>query len=89
ETWISNKEVVGVISIVYDHHKRQLVDEIVDVQHNYQNLIISSSHIHLDHHHCLEVIIVRGKASLINKLKDNLASMKGVQHTTLSVTSTI
>ncbi len=89
ESWVSDKIVAGSISIVYNHQKRELVDKIVDVQHNYQKLIISSLHIHLDHHHCLEVIIVKGKASLIKQLKDNLSSMKGVQHGTLSITSSL
>lgn len=89
ESWVSNKIVAGAISIVYDHHKRELVDKIVDIQHNHQNLIIASSHIHLDHHHCLEVIIVKGKASLIQKLKDKLSSIKGVEHTTLNITAVV
>lgn len=89
KSWQENKEVYGVISIVYDHHKRALVDKIVDVQHTHQKLIIASQHVHLSHDNCLEVIIVKGKAKEIQYLKDNLSSIKGVIHSTLSITDIV
>ncbi|MCS7231332.1 MAG: nickel-responsive transcriptional regulator NikR [Elusimicrobiota bacterium] len=89
KSWQQNKEVVGVISIVYNHHKRELLDKIVDLQHNYQHLIIASQHIHLTHESCLEVILTRGKAKSIQELKDKLAAIKGVTHSTLSITSIV
>ncbi|MCS7228342.1 MAG: nickel-responsive transcriptional regulator NikR [Endomicrobia bacterium] len=84
-----NKEVAGVVSIVYNHHKRELVDKIVDIQHNFQTLILATQHIHLDHDHCLEVILTRGKAKEIQHLKDHLSAIKGVLHTTLSITKVV
>ncbi len=87
--WQENKPVYGVISIVYNHHKRELVDKIIDIQHDYQCLIIASQHVHLTHDSCLEVIITRGKAKDVQNLKDKLASIKGVTHATLSVTSVV
>jgi len=89
ESFETNKEVSGVISIVYDHHKRELVDKIVDIQHDYQDIIIASQHIHLDHDNCLEVIIARGKAQRIKDLSSKLQSTKGVKHTTLSFTAVV
>ena len=87
EEWETDKEVAGAISIVYDHHKRELIDMVVDMQHEYQDMIIASQHVHLDHHNCLEVIIVRGKADKIRNLSDKLRSVKGVKHGSLSVTT--
>jgi CopG family nickel-responsive transcriptional regulator len=83
ESFETNKEVAGV----YDHHKRELVDKIVDIQHDYQDIIIASQHIHLDHDNCLEVIITRGKAQRIRGLASKLQATKGVKHTTLSFTA--
>ncbi len=89
ESFETNKEVAGVISIVYDHHKRELVDKIVNVQHDYQDIIVASQHIHLDHDNCLEVIITRGKTQRIKELSSKLQSTKGVKHTTLSFTAVV
>lgn len=87
EEWKTGGRVAGAISIVYDHHKRELVDLIVDIQHDYQDMIIASQHAHLDHHNCLEVIIVRGNAPAIKALSDKLRAVKGVKHGTLSLTT--
>mgnify|MGYP000563517823 CR=1 FL=1 len=89
ESFETNKEVAGVISIVYNHHKRELVDKIIDVQHDYQDIIVASQHIHLDHDNCLEVIITRGKTQRIKELSSKLQSTKGVKHTTLSFTAVV
>jgi CopG family nickel-responsive transcriptional regulator len=87
EQWKKGEEVAGAISIVYDHHKRELMDSIVDIQHGYQDMIIASQHAHLDHHNCLEVIIVRGKSDKIRMLADKLRSIKGVKHGSLTLTT--
>lgn len=89
KSWQENEVVYGVISIVYDHHKRALVDKIVDVQHDYQQLIVASQHVHLSHDNCLEVIITKGKAKEIQQLKDKLSSIKGVIHSTLNITGVV
>jgi len=87
EEWEKDQEVAGAISIVYDHHKRELMDIIVDIQHECQDMIVASQHAHLDHHNCLEVVIVKGKSSKIRALSDKLRSVKGVKHGALSVTT--
>ena len=76
--WREDKEVAGTITLVYNHHHRELVNRLTSLQHDYHHLIISSHHVHLDHHNCLESVVVRGKASMINELADKLKSAKGV-----------
>lgn len=88
EEWAKSGEVVGAITLVYDHHKRELVNKLTDIQHDFQGTIISTQHIHLDHDNCLELIAVKGPAADITKLADTLKSVKGVKHGTLSMSST-
>lgn len=82
------REVAGAIVFIYDHHQRDLVNKIIDVQHNYQEIIQSSQHIHLDHHDCLEIVAVKGNAGAVSKLADSLKALKGVRHGSLSMSST-
>jgi len=77
----SNGSVAGAIIIVYDHHKRELLDVLVDIQHDFQNFIISSQHIHLDHHNCMEIIAVKGNLQKLFELEAILKATKGVKHT--------
>lgn len=86
--WKKGNDVAGVITIVYDHHKRDLLNNLTDVQHDYHNLIISTQHIHLDHNNCLEIIVVKGKSSEINELTNKLKSAKGVKYGQLSMATT-
>jgi len=88
EEWTKSGEVVGAITLVYDHHKRELVNKLIDIQHDFQGTIVSTQHIHLDHDNCLELIAVKGPAADITKLADTLKSVKGVKHGTLSMSST-
>ena len=82
--WSENKVVAGAIILVYDHHKRELVNKLTDIQHDFHSLIISSQHIHLDHNNCLETIVVKGKAKEIETLANKLRSAKGVKYGTLT-----
>ncbi len=86
--WKKNKEIVGAITLIYDHHKRELVNKLMDIQHDFGGIIISSQHIHLDHNNCLEIIAVKGSSKEAQKLSDNLKSVKGVKHGTLSLSTT-
>lgn len=81
-------DVVGAITFVYDHHKRELVNALLEVQHNFSAHVLASQHIHLDHDHCLEVTIVRGKTDTVRNLAYKIKSMKGVMHCALSMTTT-
>jgi CopG family nickel-responsive transcriptional regulator len=73
-------EVVGTVSIVYEHHEHHLSDTLADLQHRHHRSIVSTTHVHLDEHNCLEVIIVRGPSGLVKKIADTLISTKGVKH---------
>jgi CopG family nickel-responsive transcriptional regulator len=86
--WQEGKEIAGAITLIYDHHKRELVNKITDIQHDYTKLIISSQHIHLDHNNCLEIIAIKGSPKEAQKLADTLKSIKGVKHATFSITGT-
>jgi CopG family transcriptional regulator, nickel-responsive regulator len=82
------RNVVGTVSIVYDHHVRMLNEKLTDIQHDYYHHILSTLHVHLDHDHCLEVLVVRGKAAEVQKIADSLISTRGVKHGKLSITTT-
>jgi len=86
--WIEGKEVAGAITLVFDHHKRELLNTLTDIQHDFYQLIISSQHIHLDHDNCLEIIVVRGKPVEVKELADKLKSTKGVKYGALSIATT-
>lgn len=83
--WQENKEVSGAITLIYDHHKRELLDKITDIQHDFQKLIISTQHIHLDYDNCLEIVAIRGKSKDAQRLAETLRAIKGVKHGTLSM----
>jgi len=78
--WSENKEVTGAITLVYDHHARELVTKVLDVQHDYHTCILSSQHIHLDHHNCFEIIVTKGKSREIEDLFQKLKAIKNVKH---------
>jgi CopG family nickel-responsive transcriptional regulator len=78
--WTENKEVTGAITLVYDHHTRELVTKVLDVQHDYHACILSTQHIHLDHHNCFEIIVTKGKSKEIEELFQKLKSIKSVKH---------
>ncbi len=81
-------EGVGVVTLVYDHHRRDLPEKLTELQHRFFREILSTTHIHLDTHNCLEVIIVRGQARKIQSIADLLISTKGVKHGRLLATTT-
>jgi len=86
--WLEGKEVAGAIILVYDHHKRELVNKLTDIQHDFHKFIISSQHIHLDHNNCLETIVVKGKPEEIEKLTYSMKSTKGVKYGALTAATT-
>lgn len=88
QEWHEGLEVAGAITLIYDHHKRELLNKITDIQHDFQKGIISAQHIHLDHHNCLEIIALKGEPLEVKKLADRLKAVKGVKHATLSMSTT-
>jgi CopG family nickel-responsive transcriptional regulator len=79
--------VVGTVTLVYDHHVRQLAERLTDMQHESFHMVLSTLHVHLDHDHCLEVLVLKGKAALVQKMADALISTKGVKHGRLTITT--
>ena len=88
QQWQEGDEVAGAITLIYDHHKKELLNKVTDIQHDFQKAIISAQHIHLDHHNCLEIIAVKGNSAEVEKLANTLKVVKGVRHTTLSMSTT-
>ncbi len=88
QEWAEGEEVVGVIILLYDHHKRELSDRLTDHQHEHHALILSTLHVHLDENNCLEVVAVRGPAPKVQQLANQLIGLKGVKHGKLALTST-
>lgn len=82
------QEIAGTITLVYDHHARNLQAKLTDIQHDSEGLIISVMHVHLGHHDCLEVLVVRGPADKVRELADRLAAVRGVHHGKLTITTT-
>jgi CopG family nickel-responsive transcriptional regulator len=80
-------EVVGSVTLVYDHHVRMLNEKLTDMQHDHHHDILSTMHVHLDHDNCLEVLVVKGKAKNVQRLADGLISTKGVKHGYLTLTT--
>ena len=90
---VEREQVVGmdlaaVLSLVYDHHFSDLSQRLVEIQHNEHDVILTTQHVHLDHHNCLEVLILKGQGEAIQRLADKLISTKGVKHGKLTLTTT-
>lgn len=86
--WESNEIVAGAISLVYDHHKRDLLNTLAGIQHDYHDEILATQHFHLDHDNCLEIIAVKGESSKLTLLANKLIAIKGIQHGKLTMSST-
>ncbi len=79
--------VVGTVTLIYDHHSRLLPEKLMQLQHVYHEVIISTVHSHLDHDMCLEVVVVKGPLGRVQELADRLIGIKGVQHGKLVMSS--
>jgi CopG family nickel-responsive transcriptional regulator len=82
------QETVGTITLVYNHHTRELDHALTDMQHKSFHQIVSALHVHLDAHNCLEVLVLKGKSQEIKKIADRLIGTKGVKHGKLTMTTT-
>ncbi len=88
EQWEKDEEALGTITLIYNHHMRQLSDKLTDIQHHHHDAVLATTHVHLDHHLCAEMIMVRGKAHLIREMAEAIGQQKGVLHASLSMSST-
>ena len=83
-----SREIAGTITLVYDHHRRNVQALLTSLQHDHGDLIVATLHVHLSHHDCMEVLAVRGRADAVKGLADRLTAAKGVTHGRLTVTAT-
>jgi CopG family nickel-responsive transcriptional regulator len=81
-------DAIGTVTLVYNHHVRDLSDKLTEQQHSHHDQIVSALHVHLDAHNCLEVLVVRGKAGEVRRIADELIGVKGVKHGKLVMTTT-
>ena len=79
-------EVIGTLTMIYDHHVGNLTDKLLDLQHNHTKEILVTTHVHIDHHNCLEILVLKGKIKNIQKLADNIKALKGIKHGELVIT---
>lgn len=84
----SNQNAAAVLTLVYDHHKSDLAQRITNVQHDYHHLIVTTLHVHLDHHNCLEVLVLKGPGGDVRGLAQKLIATKGVMYGKLSLATT-
>jgi CopG family nickel-responsive transcriptional regulator len=78
DAWDSGRQVCATITLMYDHHVRELTEHLTEVQHDFGDAIVSTLHVHLDHHHCMEVIACRGRARQLREVSERLLGIKGV-----------
>lgn len=83
-----NAEIVGTLTLVFNHHSSDLQRKLDTIQHTHHDMIISSMHVHLDSHNCLEVIVMRGSSKTIREIADSILGVKGVKHGRLTSTTT-
>jgi CopG family nickel-responsive transcriptional regulator len=88
EEWAHEDDLLGTISMVYDHHSRNLSHKLTSLQHDFPGTVLATTHVHLDHHHCAEMVMVRGRGEEIKTLVDLIHREKGVLHASLAPGST-
>jgi CopG family nickel-responsive transcriptional regulator len=81
-----DEKMIGTLTMIYDHHTGNLTNKLLDIQHSHNNEILSTTHIHVDHHNCLEVLVLKGKSVRIQKLADSIKSLKGIKSGELVIT---
>jgi len=84
----SGREVVGTVTLIYDHETRELTRVLTDIQHHHHGTVVCTTHVHLDGHNCLEVVVLKGPARQIQSIADRLIAARGVKHGRLVCTST-
>jgi len=86
--WSKEQEAIGTITLVYNHDQRALSDKLTSIQHKHHGGVLATTHVHLDNHMCAEMIMVKGKPSMIQEIADAIGQQKGVLHSSLSISST-
>lgn len=87
ERWKGNEEAVGTVTLIYDHHAYRLSDRLVDVQHRHHDVVLATTHVHLDQHMCAEVLLLKGTVKQLRDIASALRREKGVLHSDLSMST--
>jgi CopG family nickel-responsive transcriptional regulator len=85
---VRNRAIVATLTLVYDHHQPKLSEQLIEAQHHYSGKVLATTHVHLDARNCLEVIILKGRGSEVQRFADHLLSLRGVKHGKLVMTTT-
>jgi CopG family transcriptional regulator, nickel-responsive regulator len=88
EEWGANDEVVATITLVYDHHRRELGEKLTGLQHHHHDIVLASTHVHLTHNICSEMIMVKGSSDSVKELSNKLRQQKGVLHAGVTMSTT-
>ncbi len=89
QDWANERrEVIGTITLIYDHHRRELSEKLTDIQHDHHDEVLASTHVHIAHDRCAEMIMVKGRVDRVRALADRLHREKGVLHAELSMSAT-
>lgn len=83
-----NRVIAGTLTMVYDHHQPNLTERVVEIQHHAHAHVLAATHVHLDHHNCLEVVIMKGRSAELRTIADQILSLRGVKHGKLVITTT-
>ncbi|MEF8848224.1 MAG: nickel-responsive transcriptional regulator NikR [Candidatus Thermoplasmatota archaeon] len=86
ETYDPEETIMGTLTMIYDHHVSNLTKKLLNIQHDYTNEVLSTTHVHLDQDNCLEVLVLKGKNKDIKKLSDNIKALKGIKHGEVVIT---
>ena len=81
-----DENVIGTLTMIYDHHTGNLTNKLLEIQHTHNKEILSTTHIHVDHHNCLEVLVLKGKSSRVQKLAYSIKALKGIKNGELVIT---
>ncbi|MFA7691451.1 MAG: nickel-responsive transcriptional regulator NikR [Candidatus Hydrogenedentes bacterium] len=88
DSWKNNEEAVGTITLVYEHERRDLSGRLTQLQHSHHHAILATTHVHLTHDLCVEMVMARGRAQIIESLADEMRCQKGVLHVSVSMSTT-
>jgi CopG family nickel-responsive transcriptional regulator len=89
DAWRAEEEVIGVLTLIYDHHQRELAQKMLEIQHNEYVKVLCSTHIHLDHHNCLENIVLKGRPDEIEGISISIGGLRGVKFARLTKASNV
>lgn len=88
QEWETDKEVIGTLTIIYNHHQRGLTEKLVELQHHCHETVLASTHVHLTHEICAEMIMIRGRGTGISELTKAIRQQRGVLHAELAMSTT-